>query len=705
MDSFYVVLPSNTPFLGNRTSQFTVKLPNIIDLSDGNWTVSLSSIIYPNTFSGIEEELKLTIHFKKDPPQTLILPQKFEPSSIKNLENFLNDEVMKNYYNSTMLTALPALTSSSSKTKRERKKRQTKEQINEMIDAENRLSYLENSYKMAVRILPQIDDAMHAINKLASEIEDKLIFLKINDISRDIEAKELQHLIINNYSEFLGLKEKADYDANEANKLKDLLEKAYVDKNYEQTRTYSNQIKDIKKEVLGDTEAKGYLEKMQDLKNQIIVDNVKWTNLEENKTVNRLYLKARTFEKDIIKVYNSINITHDYTSKIINRLTDLTINDCHKKRIKNEITNKASILMNKLEEIKIVNEMATAKMSEFRNALKEKDVDRMANLTKDLELYYKKIKGNEEGKESILEHVQSIYNSIVPLYNEIVDTEQESSTINQEGKAEKGACPIEEVVVERDPEPVNPEPVNPEPERDPEPVKPKSITTENISKSEQIVDYTRHDNEEKADEWSVPDSIIARLSTQNTVTKQRKSEIMELILSKIKRDVKITDSNEDTKRNDNQPLYLHYDDEQMQRFYLWVNKELDVTGVEMSKQLAFILGFELDELGFVEMNSFAKYNPDIEPLHSMYIYAPNLIANTVIGNTQGPLLRIVNITASSVHGPNRVVENIYSQEFHHEVLQRHISEIKIEIRSDTGRLIEFNSGNCILTLHFKQSFF
>ena len=40
---------------------------------------------------------------------------------------------------------------------------------------------------------------------------------------------------------------------------------------------------------------------MQDLKNQIIVVNAKWTNMEENKSVNRLYLKARTFENDIIK--------------------------------------------------------------------------------------------------------------------------------------------------------------------------------------------------------------------------------------------------------------------------------------------------------------------------------------------------------------------------------------------------------------------
>ena len=134
--------------------------------------------------------------------------------------------------------------------------------------------------------------------------------------------------------------------------------------------------------------------------------------------------------------------------------------------------------------------------------------------------------------------------------------------------------------------------------------------------------------------------------------------------------------------------------------------DLGIKNIEMSNQLAYILGFELHGGNkYVQINSFAKYTPDLEPIHSMYIYAPNLVANTVIGNSAGPLLRIVNVTASSALGQNKVVENIYTQEFHHQVIQKYISEIRIEIRSDSGRLIEFNNGNCILTVHFKRSFF
>src|SRR4051794_22490867 len=57
MDSFYVILPSNSATEGNKTSRYTVKLPDILEL-DSSWTVALSSVIYPHSFHsmGIEEE-------------------------------------------------------------------------------------------------------------------------------------------------------------------------------------------------------------------------------------------------------------------------------------------------------------------------------------------------------------------------------------------------------------------------------------------------------------------------------------------------------------------------------------------------------------------------------------------------------------------------------------------------------------------------
>ncbi|CAK5010564.1 unnamed protein product [Meloidogyne enterolobii] len=55
MDSFYVILPSNTEDVdGNTTSKFTVRMPDTLEL-DSTWTVALSNIIYPFSFSLLDD--------------------------------------------------------------------------------------------------------------------------------------------------------------------------------------------------------------------------------------------------------------------------------------------------------------------------------------------------------------------------------------------------------------------------------------------------------------------------------------------------------------------------------------------------------------------------------------------------------------------------------------------------------------------------
>jgi len=91
MDSFYTVLPSNTPFPGNKTSDYIVKLPNIIDLSDGNWSVALSSIVYPLSFSGIEESQTITIIYNDYSTIVINIPKRLQYGSNKQFANVLND--------------------------------------------------------------------------------------------------------------------------------------------------------------------------------------------------------------------------------------------------------------------------------------------------------------------------------------------------------------------------------------------------------------------------------------------------------------------------------------------------------------------------------------------------------------------------------------------------------------------------------------
>ena len=216
---------------------------------------------------------------------------------------------------------------------------------------------------------------------------------------------------------------------------------------------------------------------------------------------------------------------------------------------------------------------------------------------------------------------------------------------------------------------------------------------------------------DKADKWPGSTSIKEdeAKKEEKEIFDNRKKEILARIKQLL--DIPIEYGvHKNLRRAMYQQIYLHYDEALLHRFFLWssdVNVATKIEGVELSKQLAYILGFVVHPLNnLVMLNEFAKYPPDIAPLHSFYVYAPNLIANTIIGNTYGPLLRIVNIAATGSHNTNgKVEEIIYSPENFHGVQQKHISEIQIQILSDSGRPIEFNSGNCILTLHFKRSIF
>jgi hypothetical protein len=94
--------------------------------------------------------------------------------------------------------------------------------------------------------------------------------------------------------------------------------------------------------------------------------------------------------------------------------------------------------------------------------------------------------------------------------------------------------------------------------------------------------------------------------------------------------------------------------------------------------------------------------PDISGgIRQLYVYSPGLVEDTVVGDTTAPLLRVINIQGK----PGEVSESIYTSEYHCRLTTKRISQIKIQIRSATGHLIDFHWGNCVITLHFKRSLF
>jgi hypothetical protein len=203
---------------------------------------------------------------------------------------------------------------------------------------------------------------------------------------------------------------------------------------------------------------------------------------------------------------------------------------------------------------------------------------------------------------------------------------------------------------------------------------------------------------QKHDSWNIIDK------NEKDLFEYRKDDMIAKIKNTLATTIDISGS-KDIKRSSYQQIYFYYDAEQLQRFYLLTSSDklFKIKNIKISKQLAYMLGFTECNDGFIEKNSFGKYSPDVSGgLHSFYVYCPNLIANTIIGNQYGPLLRVVNVDLET---KNKVVETIYTQEFHHKILLKQIPEIAIKILSDTGQPIEFNWGNCIITLHFKRAIF
>ena len=122
-----------------------------------------------------------------------------------------------------------------------------------------------------------------------------------------------------------------------------------------------------------------------------------------------------------------------------------------------------------------------------------------------------------------------------------------------------------------------------------------------------------------------------------------------------------------------------------------------VKKVTISSQLSYILGFDNTE--FWESEKDAKFMPDMNGgVSSFHVYTPDLIEPMMIGDVTAPVLRIVTIRGK----PDEVVEEQFLAIQYHKLLVKEISELFVEIRTNSGSLMPFQYGTCTLTLHFRK---
>jgi hypothetical protein len=126
---------------------------------------------------------------------------------------------------------------------------------------------------------------------------------------------------------------------------------------------------------------------------------------------------------------------------------------------------------------------------------------------------------------------------------------------------------------------------------------------------------------------------------------------------------------------------------------LWVR---DISQVIISPLLNSLLGF--DKLDFSPANHTAPYVSDVhQGHHSLYLYCP-LKEWRMVGDAKVPLLRIVPVAGR--HG--KMMTRAFDHIQYCPLAQRRFQDIQIDIRDDTGKVVPFERGTVVVTLHCRK---
>ena len=123
--------------------------------------------------------------------------------------------------------------------------------------------------------------------------------------------------------------------------------------------------------------------------------------------------------------------------------------------------------------------------------------------------------------------------------------------------------------------------------------------------------------------------------------------------------------------------------------------------VKLSPRMAELLGFPTTENGtLLWKTSKAPMLPQLEgTAHSLYVYS-SVVENQLVGHTVAPLLRVVCPTK---HQMGEKVSEKYIRPYYMPVNTNYIDTIDIQIRTTSGNLFPFLSGDpVIVNLHFQQ---
>jgi hypothetical protein len=738
MDNFYVVLPSNTPTEGNKTSHYTVRLPETLNL-DSNWTVALSSIIYPISFTSLGTQENQFITIKKDvgPEEKISIPS-MNYLTIANLEKGVNDAVVSNI--------------TESRTKRsvleEEGELETPETVEESPETIAAVQAFMNKQKTGINIkessqsihddqtqetMDESPETIAAVDEYKNKQDEKIKPTekpkpKSETIKEGLQTPEqivetpetiaaVQDFINKNKDRTNVVDETEASD----NKVEEIIVKEKIILSKEDQKKIDtakragdrawNQVKAAITETQNLAEHTRALRQKSELLRRKFPDIVK--DLYE-----QLFQKSKEIQYDSEKITEEAKKARSAKDNLDNNYNEGNVlgarraTDVIKKVEKdvNIIMNNSGRLFAGYQENNFqdgVRELANRIKSLIENTLPEEktekldeDIEKMLNDEieekilvpgkideQDIALSTKNLPDNKELKEPI-----NISN--LPVIE--IDDKTDEWTIKTKGtKTEKRK---EEISTSK-------WSLNNKDYDEIELFTPKkSIETTNKKPMPvHIKGFYIPDNDDEASRDVLPELPLPQaLSQEKAITHQtipeqvhenlRKRLEQSALRKRLEKIRKLTNTQYPT-----QIIEFKYDST-YQKFYVVMRQ--GIKSIKLSDQLAYILGFRNNiEITPGEM---AEYMPDLSGgVKQLYVYAPKLVENTMVGDQTAPLLRVINVQGK----PGDIVESIYSSEFHHRLQTKRISEINIEIRTSTGDLINFHWGNTVLTLHFKRSLF
>lgn len=121
--------------------------------------------------------------------------------------------------------------------------------------------------------------------------------------------------------------------------------------------------------------------------------------------------------------------------------------------------------------------------------------------------------------------------------------------------------------------------------------------------------------------------------------------------------------------------------------------------INMTKELSTVLGFVATQhCGGSDVHTYADHVADInESVGSLYVYL-SVLEDRIVGDTRAPLLRLVPLLGM----PGEVMFQTFTNIQYVPIKFNSFDHITVNIRNGVGKLVPFERGDVILTLHLRR---